>query len=134
MAKLQFPKPEGLVENIEAFFTAVDITEKINLLLIGFNISMMLLILFTRKYHRLQLGVFIFLLILCYFLETINRYLGQNWKKIASQNYFDNSGFFMCVMVGFPSLCNCLLVMINSFRNTFSLLVSLAKEKKSKKD
>ena len=97
--------------------------------LIGFNLFIMFLIIFTRSHQRIQLGLFLFLLAICYLLEWINSYLGQNWKTFTTQNYFDKSGFFVCVMIGVPALCNCVLIMINSFRNTFSLLVQVAKSK-----
>lgn len=135
MPMLQIAQPEGIKENLEAFFTAVDITESFNLSLIFFNTSILFLIIFSRNHHKTQLSIFALLLCLCFFLETINRYLSNNWTQFASQNYFDKSGFFVCVMIGFPSLCNCVLIMLNSTRSTFSLLVTLAKEKaKAKKE
>lgn len=138
MPKLVIPEPEGLRENFEAFFTAVNITETLCLAIIGFNVITFLLIIFTRTWHKLQIIIFISLLAMCYFLETINLYLGKNWKIYATQNYFDSSGLFICIMVGFPALINCVVIMINSFRNTWSLVSGLAKErlkeKQKKKD
>jgi transmembrane protein 18 len=133
MQNLKFAKPEGILENLEAFFTAVNIKETFNTSLVIFHILTFVLILATKNYHKVQLGIFIFLLLLCYFLETINTYLGKHWRDFTSQNYFDKSGFFICVMVGFPALCNCVLVMVNSFRNTFSMLVLVIKKKSKEK-
>ena len=126
MHKLEFPKPEGLWENIEAFFTAVDIHETFNRIIILFHTICFLLVIATRKSHNLQLLLFFFLLAVCYFLESLNTYLSENWKKYTSQNYFDQSGLFVCIMIGFPALCNCLLIMLYSIRNTFTSLTHLA--------
>ncbi|OMJ73351.1 hypothetical protein SteCoe_27978 [Stentor coeruleus] len=138
MPKLAFPEPEGLKENLEAFFTAVKITEPLCLGIISFNVIVFLLIVFTRTWHKLQIVIFVSLLTMCYFLESFNKYLEKNWKIYATQNYFDSSGLFICIMIGFPALFNCVVIMINSFRNTWSLVSNLAKErlkeKQKKKD
>jgi hypothetical protein len=126
MHKLEFPKPEGLWENIEAFFTAVDIHENFNRALIAFHLACFGLVIATKKRHNLQLVVFCLLLGICYFLENLNEYLAGNWKKYTSQNYFDKSGLFVCIMIGLPALCNCLLVMVFSMSNTFQSLTQLA--------
>jgi len=34
--------------------------------------------------------------------EKMNRYLGENWKSFASQNYFDRSGVFISVIWSGP--------------------------------
>ena len=126
MLKLEFPKPEGLWENIEAFFTAVDIHESFNRIIILFHATCFVLAIATRNAHNLQLLLFLLLLALCYFLETLNSYLSENWKSFTSQNYFDKSGLFVCIMIGLPALCNCLLIMLYSIRNTFTSLTHLA--------
>lgn len=129
MIKLEYPKPEGLWENIEAFFTAVDVHENFIRALIGFHIFVFVLVRVTRNWHNLQVVIFVGLLGICYYLENINSYLERNWKSFASQNYFDKSGLFLCVMVGLPVLGNCLMIMVYSMCNTFSLVKQLAQLK-----
>jgi len=129
MIKLEMPKPDGLLENIEAFFTAVDVSEGFIRLLIGFHVLVFVLIILTRQRYNLQLGIFVALLVICYFLENLNLYLAENWKRFTSQNYFDKSGLFLCVMVGFPALCNCLLIMFYSMCGTFRTVKQLAQMK-----
>jgi transmembrane protein 18 len=133
MPKLEFPEPKGLKENIEAFFTAVDIKEGFVVGLILFHVVSFLVIIKTRKRSNVQLGIFFSLLALCYFLENLNKELGENWKKITKQNYFDKSGFFICVMIGFPALCNCVIILIFSMTNSFRMMTDLVKAKAKQK-
>ena len=39
-----------------------------------------------------------------YFTEKINYYLGQNWEKFATQDYFDKHGFFLSNLWSSPLL------------------------------
>jgi hypothetical protein len=133
MIKLEMPKPDGLLENIEAFFTAVDVHEGFVRSLIGFHVLVFILIIFTRHRYNVHLGIFAFLLVICYYLEKFNLYLAENWKSYTNQNYFDKSGLFLCVMVGFPALCNCLLIMFYSMCGTFQNVKQLAQLKMTDK-
>lgn len=78
MPKLEYQKPEGFLENFEAFFTAVDIKEKFNLWIVAFHVFVFFLALFTKNRKNFQLFLFFGLLGLCYFLEKINSFFRNN--------------------------------------------------------
>ncbi|CAG9311620.1 unnamed protein product [Blepharisma stoltei] len=134
MPKVEFQKPEGFYENVEAFLYAVDITEPFILAIFASHLFFFLLIILFRKNSRIIMFIFVFLLGLCYILETINTYLNQNWQSLVKQNYFDKSGLFVCIMIGIPCLVNSCLIVVISICSTISSLTEFVKLKKQKKE
>ena len=60
---------------------------------------------------------------LIYFAERLNRLAGENWKEFALQNYFDERGVFVSVMLSAPLLCVAFFVLINALKSAASLLI-----------
>ena len=59
-----------------------------------------------------------------YLAESLNRFLGKNWKSFSSHNYFDPSGLFMSVLWSGPLLVISMIILVSTFFDTtFSVLV-----------
>jgi transmembrane protein 18 len=84
--------------------------------------------------------------------ERLNDYGSQHWKSWGiSQNYFDQGGIFVCIMISAPLLVDCLIMLLAFLREASQLLVvvksaqikrqrmqqqqtTATKERRSKKD
>jgi transmembrane protein 18 len=44
--------------------------------------------------------------------ESINGWAAQNWERFADQNYFDERGVFMSIIVGAPMLIFAAFVLV----------------------
>lgn len=59
--------------------------------------------------------------------ESINSFLGKNWKSFSSQNYFDPNGLFISVLWSGPLLLITILIVVCShlFRSFLSSIYTL---------
>lgn len=48
-----------------------------------------------------------------YLAETINKFLGSNWRKFAGQNYFDPRGLFLSVLWSGPLLLIAIIILVS---------------------
>ena len=53
---------------------------------------------------------------LIYCAERLNRLASENWKEFAMQNYFDERGVFVSVMLSAPLLCVAFFILLNALR------------------
>ena len=53
---------------------------------------------------------------LIYCAERLNRLAGEHWKEFAAQNYFDERGVFVSVMLSAPLLCVAFFILLNALR------------------
>ncbi|OMO57301.1 Transmembrane protein 18 [Corchorus olitorius] len=58
-----------------------------------------------------------------YLAETVNKFLGDNWKRFATQNYFDPSGLFLSVLWSGPLLAIAIIILINTLFSMCYLIV-----------
>lgn len=58
-------------------------------------------------------GVFFCAVSGVYLAETINKFLGSNWKKFAGQNYFDPRGLFLSVLWSGPLLLIAIIILVS---------------------
>lgn len=67
------------------------------------HVILFLLILKERKNPSLQFSLLAVLCVIVFSMRQINDYLRENWKHFGwSQNYFDESGIFLTVLVSVP--------------------------------
>lgn len=130
-------KPEGLMENLEAFRSAVNWTEPFVLGVVVFQIFMFIAtILISRKGVSLvpRLSVMVFIALVVRTAEHWNKLASQYWEKIATQNYFDKNGVFVAVVVCTPLLIDCLIMLMLFVREAAQLLITVkSNELKRKK-
>jgi hypothetical protein len=48
-----------------------------------------------------------------YFAENLNRFLGENWKSFAGQNYFDQNGVFLSAVWSGPLLVIAIIILVS---------------------
>lgn len=78
--------------------------------LIGFHVCITSTALLTRNCGNFQVFLFLVLLLLVYFSESINEYAAINWRIFSKQQYFDDKGLFISVVFSVPILLNCMLM------------------------
>ena len=64
---------------------------------------------------------------LIYCAERLNRLASENWKEFALQNYFDERGVFVSVMLSAPLLCVAFFILLNALRGAATLLIEVKK-------
>lgn len=134
--RLEMPRPKGLWEHIEAFWTAVDFTEPaIAAILVGHAV-LLLLAIRARESSWGHTLLFAYLISSCFLLSSLNDYLRTHWASFFSQNYFDESGLFLCLLVGFPYLLICFFLLVFGIQmcslvRNYRLLRSMGKVKTS---
>ncbi|CAM9178372.1 unnamed protein product [Discosporangium mesarthrocarpum] len=102
MAAAQATGPQGFVENVQAFYYAVDWSERWIQGVLGFHAFILVLFILTRNMFRFQVGLFAFILILGRLAEFLNAHLHQRWQQFSRQDYFDEHGVFMAIMWAGP--------------------------------
>eukprot|EP00736_Rhodelphis_marinus_P001969 Rmarinus@m.7519 len=85
---------EQYYEQIMAFSSAVRWTEPFMLCLGVFHLTLLFLVLWTRHNLNLQFVLMSFMLAICLSSENLNDFLHENWQSVATQDYFDQNGFF----------------------------------------
>ncbi|XP_059452932.1 uncharacterized protein LOC132183598 [Corylus avellana] len=111
------------LDNFLGFFHAIDWKEPWLACLMGFHIVLLLLTILSRKNVNFQMFLFLLALAGVYFAENLNRFLGQNWKSFAGQNYFDPSGVFLSTLWSGPLLVIAIIILVNTLLSLCHLIV-----------
>ncbi|KAJ2944580.1 hypothetical protein O0L34_g3931 [Tuta absoluta] len=82
--------------------------------LVSFHIIITFTCFSTRNYGNFQVILFMTLLLLVYFSESINEVAARNWALFSRQQYFDSKGLFISVVFSIPILLNC-MIMVGSW-------------------
>jgi len=132
--------PQGPLEHIDAFRSAITWSEKFIVGLICFQIVMFLLCLFISRKDRgltLRVCVLVFIGIVVRSGEWLNEQGAKHWEQFATQNYFDKRGIFIGCMLAGPLLLDSLMMLIYFMSEASTLLVQVKrsefKQKKVKK-
>ncbi|KAH1151601.1 hypothetical protein GLYMA_16G156600v4 [Glycine max] len=115
-------------DNFIGFFHAIDWKEPWLMGLLGFHVVLLLVAIISRKKTNFQMFLFLLTLAGVYFAESLNRFLGKNWKSFSSQNYFDPRGLFMSVLWSGPLLVISMIILINTL---FSLCYMIVRWKRA---
>ncbi|XP_030560088.1 transmembrane protein 18 [Drosophila novamexicana] len=81
--------------------------------------------LLTRNNTNFQVFLFLVLLSVVYFSESINEYAAQNWKTFSKQQYFDGNGLFISTVFSIPILLNCMLLIGTWLYNSTQMMATL---------
>lgn len=98
------------ITDFNSYLQSIDITDPLIIGLLVFHIGTLVTILFTRTFTNFQIFIFLVLLSLVYFSESINEIAAQKWASFSRQQYFDSNGMFMSITVSMPMLLNCMLL------------------------
>uniref|UniRef100_A0A7R9ZM62 Transmembrane protein 18 n=1 Tax=Craspedostauros australis TaxID=1486917 RepID=A0A7R9ZM62_9STRA len=121
-------KPRSAMEHLNAFRAAISWSEPFILGVVVFQIVMFLLVLWMARPQRTaaaRLSFLVFIAIIVRTAEYTNAWADRNWESFATQNYFDDKGFFMGTMVCGPLLVDSLIMLIMYVREAASLLVEV---------
>mmetsp|Transcript_31197 Transcript_31197/g.31708 ORF Transcript_31197/g.31708 Transcript_31197/m.31708 type:complete len:257 (+) Transcript_31197:34-804(+) len=133
--------PQGPLEHIDAFRSAITWSEKFIVGLICFQIVMFLLCLFISRKDRgltLRVCLLVFIGIVVKLGEWLNEQGAKHWEQFATQNYFDKRGIFIGCMLAGPLLLDSLMMLIFFMSEASTLLIQVKrsefKQKKNEKN
>ncbi|XKL68221.1 hypothetical protein PGB90_003712 [Kerria lacca] len=111
--------------NISALLQTIDWYDPWIIILILFHLSITVTTFMTRYHNNFQVILFLFLLLLVYCSENINKVASENWKLFSKQQYFDTNGLFISLTFCIPILLNCMLMVANWLYMSRELMMQL---------
>ncbi|GLV45781.1 Transmembrane protein 18 [Carabus blaptoides fortunei] len=121
---------EFILNHIDGFISyiwSIDWKDPWLIGLLTFHIIVTLMALLTRNYGNFQVVLFLVLLLLVYFSESINEIASSNWKVFSRQQYFDSKGMFISIVFSIPILLNCMLMVGSWLWQSTQLMTKLKK-------
>ncbi|XP_063976301.1 transmembrane protein 18-like isoform X3 [Diachasmimorpha longicaudata] len=94
-------------------------------LLLVFHVAVTMTALMTRNHANFQILLFLVLLLLVYFSESINEMAASNWRVFSRQQYFDSKGLFISIVFSVPILMNCMIMVASWLYQSSQLMTSL---------
>eukprot|EP01039_Chlorochromonas_danica_P010225 gene10225-11319_t len=116
--------PRDAWESFEGFRHAIDWTEPFIQGILTFHIILLTLVFFTRKNVEIQFLIFILACGIVFFAENINFWAALHWRELTRQNYFDEHGVFMSIMVSMPLLVIAFIQLVNLLTIVSSELIT----------
>lgn len=113
------------IDGIWPFLQSIDWRDPWLAALITFHIAITLTALMTRNHANFQIILFLTLLLLVYFSETINEVAATNWMVFSRQQYFDSKGLFISLVYSVPILINCMIMVASWLYQSSQLMTSL---------
>ncbi|GLT58769.1 hypothetical protein SLA2020_316370 [Shorea laevis] len=110
-------------DNFMGFFHAIDWKEPWLMGLLAFHFVLLIIALLSRKNTNFQMCLFLLALAGVYLAERLNKVLSDNWKRFATQNYFDPSGLFLSVLWSGPLLVIAIIILVNTLFNLCYMIV-----------
>ena len=104
-------------------------TEPFVMALVVFHVSMLALLVASRSRVAVQNAVFALSVLIVYNAERLNGFLRSNWHMLTRENYFDEGGAFVSLVVSLPLLINMLVVVINYSVMFMQTLVVMQRER-----
>lgn len=111
------------VDSFIGFFHAIDWKEPWLICLILFHVTLLLVVIVSRRNVNFQLCLSLLSFSGVYLAERINTFLAKNWKSFAGQNYFDPHGLFISVLWSGPLLLLSMLIMVNTLITLCQLII-----------
>ena len=112
-----------VAEAATGFMHAIDWTEPLLLGILGWHLLMICLAIATRNHTWTHAALFTYLCGQVLLAEQMNSFGRQHWQDLASQDYFDEQGVFISVLMSLPTVILLLAMLINMVRTAGDLLV-----------
>lgn len=95
-----------------------------------FHVLMFCFVVITHRanWHFLSAIIFLFLLTLMYFAQTINTLAAQNYNQFTNEQYFDSDGLFITIILLLPCALNCILFIFSWLLQSWNLMVDLKRQ------
>lgn len=116
-----------MVNGVWPFLQSIEWRDPWLALLLTFHVVITMTALMTRNHANFQIILFLALLLLVYFSETINEVAATNWMVFSRQQYFDSKGLFISVVFSSPILLNCMIMVASWLCQSGQLMISLKK-------
>ena len=113
------------IDGILPFLQSIEWRDPWLALLLTFHIAVTMTALMTRNHANFQIMLFLALLLLVYFSESINEVAASNWMLFSRQQYFDSNGLFISVVFSVPILMNCMIMIASWLYQSSQLMTSL---------
>ncbi|XP_032666856.1 transmembrane protein 18 [Odontomachus brunneus] len=113
------------IDGIWPFLQSIDWRDPWLAVLLTFHIAITMTALMTRNHANFQIILFLVLLLLVYFSESINEVAATNWMVFSRQQYFDSKGLFISIVFSVPILMNCMIMVASWLYQSSQLMTSL---------
>ncbi|KAL0119746.1 hypothetical protein PUN28_007884 [Cardiocondyla obscurior] len=113
------------IDGIWPFLQNIDWRDPWLAALVAFHVAITMTTLMTRNHTNFQIILFLILLLLVYFSESINEVAATNWMVFSRQQYFDSQGLFMSIVFSVPILINCMILVASWLYQSSQLMMSL---------
>lgn len=123
-------------DSFDAFRSAIKWSEPFIMGLITFHIVILFTTLFvtTRRCGIVpRMLLLFFVAVMVRSAEMLNRYGANNWETFATQNYFDEKGIFISIMMSAPLLMVSFIMLISYLREASGLLVQVKRQQLKEK-
>lgn len=115
------------IDGIWPFLLSIEWRDPWLAILLTFHIAITMTAVMTRNHANFQIILFLVLLLLVYFSESINEVAATNWMVFSRQQYFDSKGLFISVVFSVPILINCMIMVASWLYQSSQLMTSLKK-------
>ena len=127
-AQLFAELPVAMAE-FKEYVGAINWTEPFVLALVGFHVSILALLFASRSRAEVQNAVFLLSVVIVLNAERLNRFLSSHWHLFVRENYFDEGGAFISLLVSLPLVFNMLVVLLNYAVMFMQTLVVMQQER-----
>ena len=132
---LEQVSPQSFSDSVNAFRSAITWNEPFIIGLVSFHILALFTTLYVTKRGGVSSGMvlLVFLAGIVRSAEYLNKYGANNWEQFATQNYFDENGVFISIMLCAPLLLTALIMLISYLREAARLLVQVKRQELKEK-
>ncbi|XP_062407406.1 transmembrane protein 18 [Sardina pilchardus] len=113
------------VTSIWTFLQTIQWTEPWLMGLLAFHAFCFIATLFTCKYYRLQICLFLMMVGMVASAEYLNEFAAMNWSLFSKFQYFDSKGMFISLVYSVPLLFNTIIIVAVWVYRTFCTMTEL---------
>lgn len=117
------------VADFKEFVARIHWTEPFVLALVAIHVSILAILFASRARVVVQNAVFFLSVVIVLNAERLNSFLSSHWHVFARENYFDERGAFISLMVSLPLVFNMLAVLVNYAVMFMQTLVVMQRER-----
>ncbi|CAD6228020.1 GSCOCG00006312001-RA-CDS [Cotesia congregata] len=100
------------IDGVWPFLQSIEWKDPWLAILLAFHVAVTMTALMTRNHANFQIILFLILLLLVYFSESINEVAASKWMLFSKQQYFDSKGLFISIVFSVPILMNCMIMVV----------------------